>query len=168
MVERYRCKGCGYFHVGPAPEHCPVCGASRNSFVEYEGPGDLDGTETLKNLKEAFAGESQANRMYTLYSRIAGLEGAHEARAAFERAAAEETAHALGHLAYMSGFGSTKDNLQTAAEGEDYETSDMYPSFAETAEKEGFSDIAYYFRSVGRFEKEHREEYRKALENLGE
>jgi len=136
--------------------------------VEYEGPGDLEGTETLRNLKEAFAGESQANRMYTLYSRIAELEGAHEARAAFERAAAEETAHALGHLAYMSGFGSTKDNLQTAAEGEDYETSDMYPSFAEAAEKEGFSDIAYYFRSVGRFEKEHREEYRKALEKLDE
>lgn len=168
MVERYRCKGCGYFHVGPAPEHCPVCGAARSSFVEYEGPGDLEGTETLRNLKEAFAGESQANRMYTLYSRIAELEGAHEARAAFERAAAEETAHALGHLAYMSGFGSTKDNLQTAAEGEDYETSDMYPSFAEAAEKEGFSDIAYYFRSVGRFEKEHREEYRKALEKLDE
>jgi len=167
MVDRYRCKGCGYFHIGPAPETCPVCGA-KNSFVEYDGPGSLEGTKTLENLKAAFAGESQANRSYTLYARIAEIEGAHEARAAFERAGAEETAHALGHLAYMSAYGDTPANLQKAAEGEDYETTEMYPAFAETAEEEGLSDIAFYFRSVGRFEKEHREEYRKALENLGE
>jgi rubrerythrin len=165
MVETYRCRSCGYFHVGPAPEHCPVCGAT-NSFVVYSGPGDLSGTQTLENLKAAFAGESQANRMYTLFARIAELEGAHEARAVFERAAAEETAHAHGHLAYMSGFGSTVENLRKAIEGENYETTDMYPSFAEIAEKEGLQDIAFYFRSVGRYEKEHRDEYRKVLEDL--
>ena len=71
MVESYRCKGCGYVHVGPAPEHCPVCGAPKSSFVEYEGPGNLAGTKTLENLEAAFAGESQANRMYTLFARIA-------------------------------------------------------------------------------------------------
>ena len=168
MVERYRCKGCGYFHVGPAPEHCPVCGAPKTSFVEYEGPGDLSGTKTLENLKAAFAGESQANRMYTLFSRIAQLEGAHEARAAFERAGAEETAHALGHLAYMSGFGSTDENLVTAEKGEDYECQDMYPGFAEVAEEEGYPEIAFYFRAVGRFEKEHRDEYGKAREALSD
>ncbi len=165
MIEKVRCKGCGYLHVGPAPEPCPVCGAPKSMFVEYDGPGDLAGTKTLENLEAAFAGESQANRMYTLFARIAELEGRPEARAAFERAAAEETAHAHGHLAYMGGVGSTDDNLAKAAAGEDYEAQDMYPSFADTAEEEGFSDIAYYFRSVGRFEKEHREDYKKATGN---
>ncbi|MFU8890625.1 MAG: ferritin family protein [Anaerosomatales bacterium] len=168
MVERFRCKSCGYYHVGPAPDSCPVCGASRQMFVDYEGPGDLTGTKTLENLKAAFAGESQANRVYTLFSRIAELEGHDEAKAAFDRALEEETAHALGHLAYMSGFGATKDNLAKAIAGEDYEYESMYPEFAETAEAEGFSDIAFYFRSVGRFEKEHREEYKDAAEGVGE
>jgi rubrerythrin len=136
-------------------------------FVEYEVVQDLTDTKTLENLKAAFAGESQANRMYTLFRRIAELEGAPQSVLdAFDRAAREETAHALGHLAYMGGYGSTTQNLTAAASGEDYETESMYPSFAQTAEEEGFSDIAYYFRSVGRFEKEHREEYRAALEDL--
>ncbi|MBA4369955.1 MAG: rubrerythrin [Coriobacteriaceae bacterium] len=162
MVETYRCKSCGYFHVGPAPEHCPVCGAPKTMFAEYDGPGDLNGTKTLENLKAAFAGESQANRRYTLFARIAELEGNHTARAAFERAAAEETAHALGHLAYMSAFGATSENLTAAATGEDYENTEMYPSFAATAEAEGYADIAYFFRSVGRFEGTHRDEYKKS------
>ena len=167
MVEKSRCKGCGYFHVGPAPEHCPVCGAPKTAFQPYDGPGDLSGTKTLENLKAAFAGESQANRMYTLFARIAELEGAHEARAAFERAGAEETAHALGELAYMGAFGGTEENLTKAAAGEDYECREMYPDFAQIAEDEGFTDVAFYFRALGRFEKEHREEYRKANEGLG-
>jgi rubrerythrin len=137
-------------------------------FVEYEGPGDLAGTETLKNLKTAFAGESRANRMYTLFSRIAELEGHGPAKDAFDRALTEETAHALGHLAYMGGFGSTAENLATAVAGEAYEYESMYPDFAEVAEKEGFSDIAYYFRSVGRFENEHRAQFGKAAEGSGE
>lgn len=168
MVDTTRCKGCGYFHVGPVPDTCPVCGAPKTMFVEYEGPGDLAGTKTLENLQAAFAGESQANRMYTLFRRIAKLEGApSSALDAFDRAAREETAHALGHLAYMDRFGSTADNLKTAASGEDYECEDMYPGFAEAAEAEGFPEIAFYFRSVGRFEKQHRDEYRAALEDLG-
>lgn len=165
MLEKYRCSGCGYFHIGPAPDRCPVCGASKVAFKPYEGPGELGGTKTLDNLKAAFAGESQANRRYTLWRRIAELEGAPEsALKAFDRAAAEETAHALGHLAYMGGFSTTAANLATAAEGEDNEATDMYPGFAETAEAEGFPEIAFYFRSVGRYEAEHREEYRTAIE----
>ncbi len=163
MVERYRCKGCGYFHIGPAPETCPVCGAPKNMFEHYEGPGDLSGTRTLENLKAAFAGESQANRRYTLWSRIAELEGDLDAKAAFDHAAAEETAHALGHLAYMSGFGDTAANLESAASGEAYETFEMYPQFADVAEEEGLSDIAYFFRSVGRFENEHKGRYESAM-----
>lgn len=163
MVEMSRCKGCGYFHVGPAPEICPVCGAPQSFFLPYEGVGDLTGTKTLENLKAAFAGESQANRRYTLFARIARLEGNEEAAAAFDHAAAEETAHALGHLAYMSGFGSTEDNLRAAAEGENYETVDMYPTMAADAEAEGYADIASYFRAVGSYERKHRDEYKKAL-----
>ncbi len=168
MVEKYRCSGCGYFHIGPAPEKCPVCGASQKAFSAYEGPGDLSGSQTLENLKAAFAGESQANRRYTLWRRIAELEGAPQsALDAFDRAAAEETAHALGHLAYIAGATATADNLAAAAQGEDNEATEMYPGFAETAEAEGFADIAYYFRSVGRFEGEHRGEYQAALADLG-
>lgn len=167
-MEKYRCSNCGYFHIGPAPETCPVCGASKAAFKVYEGPGDLTGTKTLENLKAAFAGESQANRRYTLWRRIAELEGAPQsALDAFDRAAAEETAHALGHLAYMGGYGSTLENLAAAAQGEDNEATDMYPGMAETAEAEGFPEIAYYFRSVGRFEGEHREEYKGASDEIG-
>lgn len=167
-MEKYRCSGCGYFHIGPAPETCPVCGAPKTAFKEYDGPGDLTGTKTLENLKAAFAGESQANRRYTLWRRIAELEGAPQsALDAFDRAAAEETAHALGHLAYMGGYGSTPENLAAAAQGEDNEATDMYPGMAETAEAEGFPEIAYYFRSVGRFEAEHREEYKGASDEIG-
>jgi len=165
-MEKYRCSSCGYFHVGPAPEECPVCGAAKTAFREYAGPGDLSGTSTLENLKAAFAGESQANRRYTLWKRIAELEGAPaSAIASFERAAAEETAHALGHLAYMGGFGPTLENLRASAAGENEEAADMYPGFAETAEREGFPEIAFYFRSVGRFEAEHREDYNAAIED---
>lgn len=167
MVERYRCKGCGYYHVGPAPERCPVCGAPQSFFVPYEGPGDLTGTKTLENLKAAFAGEAQANRRYTLFARIARLEGDEAAAAAFEQAAEEETAHALGHLAYMSAFGTTADNLKAAAEGENYETVDMYPAFAEIAEHESFPEIAHYFRAVGGFERKHRDQYHQVLGEEG-
>jgi rubrerythrin len=136
-------------------------------FAEYEGPGDISGTKTFANLEAAFAGESQANRMYTLFRRIAEVEGAPQSVLdAFDRAAREETAHALGHLAYMGKFGDTAANLETAAHGENYECEDMYPSFAATAEEEGLSDIAFYFRSVGRFEQQHRDGYRAAGEEL--
>jgi rubrerythrin len=167
MVERYRCSNCGYYHVGPAPETCPVCGAPQSAFVAYEGPADLTGTKTLENLKAAFAGESQANRRYTLYKRIAELEGATEAAAAFDYAATEETAHALGHLAYFGGFGDTKANLGTAVGGEDYECSTMYPDFAAAAEAEGFPEIAQYFKMVGAYEKKHHDRFKKALDELG-
>lgn len=164
MVELCRCKACGYLHVGPAPEHCPVCGAPQSFFVASEATPDLTGTRTLENLKTAFAGESQANRRYTLFARIAELEGNEPARAAFERAATEETAHALGHLAYMSAFGTTAENLDTAYAGEEYETAEMYPDFARIAEEEGHPEIAHYFRSVGGFERQHRDGFKKAQE----
>lgn len=164
-MEMYRCKGCGYLHVGPAPERCPVCGAPQSFFVAYDGPGDLAGSRTLENLAAAFAGEAQAHQRYSLYSRIAELEGRESARKAFDRALTEEAAHALGHLAYMAGFGSTDANLETAIAGEEHETSDMYPSFADVAEEEGYAQIAQYFRALGGYERSHRDAFRKALES---
>lgn len=167
MIEMYRCGSCGYLHAGPAPESCPVCGAPQSAFITYEGPGDLTGTKTLENLKAAFAGESQANRRYTLWKRVAELEDAPQSAIdAFTRAGSEETAHALGHLAYMGGVGHTEANLKAAAAGETYECTEMYPSFAEIAESEGLGDIAMYFRRVGEYENEHRAWYVEALEEL--
>lgn len=166
MIELNRCV-CGYLHVGPAPEVCPVCGAPGSVFKPVDELPNLEGTKTLENLKAAFAGESQANRRYTLWRRIAELEGAPKsALDAFDRAAAEETAHALGHLAYMGGFGTTAENLKAASQGEDYECESMYPEFAATAEAEGHDVLATYFRSVGRYEKQHREGYLAALAEL--
>ncbi len=166
MIETYRCRGCGYVHIGPAPEICPVCGAPRAFLMPYEVPTGLVGTKTLDNLSAAFAGESQANRRYTLWSHIAELEGASSAVAAFDHSAGEETAHALGHLAYMGGATATAKNLASAIEGEGDESREMYPAMAEEAEAEGFPEIAFYFRALARFEGMHRVAYEKALAEL--
>lgn len=166
MIKTYRCKACGYLHVGEPSEACPMCGAPVTSFVEYTAP-DLVGTKTEENLKAAFAGESQANRRYTLFQHIAQLEGAPDsALAAFDRAAREETAHATSHLAYLGGFGTTSENLAAAANGEDHERSTMYPEFAETAEAEGLPELASYFRALARFEGQHHEGYLAAKKEI--
>lgn len=162
----YRCKVCGYLHVGDAPQKCPMCGAGQKAFNEYVVP-DLKGTKTLENLMAAFAGESQANRRYTLFRTIAINEGMPESVIkAFNRPLAEETAHALSHLVYAGGYGSTVDNLKAAAEGERYEHEEMYVDFAATAESEGLDDIAHYFRMVGKYENEHKEGYLAALDEI--
>lgn len=167
-MERNRCSSCGYLHVGPSPERCPVCGAPQTAFRPYDGAPVPAGTRTAQNLLAAFAGESQANRRYTLFRRIAELEGAPEsAPAAFQRAADEETAHALGELAYLGAFGSTSENLSAAAGGEDSEAFSMYPEYARIAEEEGFDDVAYFFRNLARFEGSHRDAYLKSREELG-
>lgn len=126
----------------------------------------LKGSKTEENLKAAFAGESQANRRYALWARIAELEGAAAAVEAFELAAAEETAHALGQLAYMGGFGTTAENLAAASEGEAFEWREMYPRMAEEAEAEGYPEVAHFFRSVGGFEGKHDRTYKEALDTL--
>lgn len=162
----YRCKVCGYLHVGETPEKCPMCDAPGSLFSEYEVP-DLKGTKTYDNLAAAFAGESQANRKYTLWRQIAEAQGVPEnIIAAFDRPLAEETAHATSHAVYMGMFGDTSENLESAANGENYEKTTMYPDFAEVAEKEGFSDVAQYFRAVGRFEAQHEAGYRAAKAEL--
>ncbi len=162
----YRCGVCGYLHVAEAPEKCPMCGAPQAKFAEYQVP-DLKGTKTYDNLAAAFAGESQANRKYTLYQQVAVAEGHADAAAAFDRPMREETAHALSHAVYMGMFGATSENLEDAANGEAYEQDTMYPEFADVAEKEGFPEVAEYFRFVGKFEGIHKAGYLKAKEGLG-
>jgi len=161
----YRCAGCGYLHVGEAPEVCPMCGAKKVAFKEYTVP-DLTGTQTYDNLAAAFAGESQANRKYTLWQQIAKLEGNDEAAKAFDRPLREETAHALSHAVYMGMFGDTAKILDDAAEGERYESEEMYPAFAKTAEEEGYPEIAAYFRALAKFEGEHMKGYQEARKAL--
>lgn len=166
MLQTYRCRVCGYLQVGEPTDNCPMCQALPKAFEEYTAP-DLTGTKTVENLMAAFAGESQANRRYTLFRRIAELEGAPQSTLdAFDRAMREETAHALSHLVYAGGYGSTGANLDAASAGEDHEQMDMYPQMAETAEAEGFPEIAFYFRQVGKYEGEHSQGYVAAKQEL--
>lgn len=161
----YRCKACGYLHVGSAPEECPMCHGPQSLFSEYEVP-NVAGTKTAENLAAAFAGESQANRKYTLWQQIAKDSGDDASAAAFDRPLAEETAHALSEAIYLGMFGDVKTNLQNAAEGERYEEENMYPEFAKIAEEEGFPEIAHFFKMTGHFEGQHKQGYLDAAAKL--
>ena len=129
---------------------------------------ELKGSETEKCLQAAFAGESQARNKYTYFASKAKKEGYNQIAAIFEETAGNEKEHAKIWFKLLNG-GEVPDtiaNLEAAADGENYEWTDMYPKFAEIAEKEGFTEIAYKFRAVGEIEKHHEERYRKLLENV--
>ncbi len=130
----------------------------------------LDGSKTLENLKTAFAGESQARTKYTIYGEIARKEGYEQIGDIFDRTAANEKAHAELWLSIMSeGIpANTQKALENAAGGEHYEWTDMYASFAETARKEGFDNIAVLFDMVGAIERDHEARYRKFIELLSQ
>lgn len=129
---------------------------------------DLKGTKTEKNLKEAFAGESQARNKYTYFASVAKKEGYEQIAAIFLETAENEKEHAKIWLKKLQGIGSTVDNLKSAAAGENGEWTDMYPRMAQEAREEGFEEIAQLFDSVGRIEKEHEERYKQLLKNLEE
>jgi len=120
--------------------------------------------KTEDNLKAAFAGESQARNKYTYYAEIARREGYHYIAKIFEETAENERQHARDHFMLLDGLGDTAANLKAAVEGEDYETADMYPTFARQAEEEGNTKAALTFRMIGRIEAHHRERYRKLLD----
>lgn len=124
------------------------------------------GTETEKNLLAAFAGESQARNKYTYFSSKAKKEGYEQIAAIFSATADNEKEHAKLWFKELEGIGSTADNLKAAAEGENFEWTDMYEGFAKTAEKEGFFELAEKFRLVGAIEKRHEERYRALLKNI--
>ena len=135
----------------------------------------LKGSKTEDNLKAAFAGESQANRRYLYFSKIADVEGYPDVAGLFRDTADGETGHAHGHLDFLkiSGdpatgkpIGSTDKNLAAAVAGETYEYTEMYPSMAKTAREEGFAEVAEWFETLAKAEKSHAGRFQKALESL--
>ena len=135
----------------------------------------LNGPKTHENLKEAFAGESQANRRYLYFAQKADVEGYNDVAAVFRSTAEGETGHAHGHLEFMESVGDpatgepigpTDANLKAAIAGETHEYTDMYPGMAKTAREEGFDEIADWFETLARAEKSHAGRFQKALNTL--
>lgn len=124
------------------------------------------GTQTEKNLLEAFAGESQARNKYTYFASKAKKEGYEQIAALFLQTADNEKEHAKLWFKELNGIGDTKENLAAAADGENYEWTNMYEEFAKTAEAEGFAELAEKFRGVAAIEKRHEERYRALLKNI--
>lgn len=124
------------------------------------------GTQTEKNLREAFSGESQARNKYTYFASKAKKEGFEQISALFLKTADNEKEHAKLWFRELNGIGSTAENLVSAAEGENYEWTDMYDGFAKTAEAEGFPELAAKFRMVAAIERMHEERYRALLHNV--
>jgi rubrerythrin len=135
----------------------------------------LKGTKSLGNLKHAFAGESQANRRYLYFARVADIEGYPDMGGLFRDTAEAETGHAFGHMDFLkevgdpvtdAPFGSTEKNLKSAIEGETYEYTEMYPGMAKTARTEGFEDLAEWFETLAKAEKSHAGRFTKGLNQI--
>lgn len=136
---------------------------------------DLSTSKTLENLKEAFAGESQANRRYLYFAQKADIEGYNDVASVFRSTAEGETGHAHGHLEFMESvgdpatglpMGNTANNLKSAIAGETHEYTDMYPGMARTAREEGFDEIADWFEMLAKAEKSHAGKFQRTLESM--
>jgi rubrerythrin len=136
---------------------------------------ELKGSKTEQNLKDAFAGESQANRRYLYFASKADVEGYNDVAAVFRSTAEGETGHAHGHLEYLEAvgdpatglpIGGTGDNLKSAIAGETHEYTDMYPGMAKSARDEGFDEIADWFETLAKAERSHANRFQKAFDNL--
>ncbi len=136
---------------------------------------DLNGSKTAQNLKDAFAGESQANRRYLYFAKVADVEGYPDVAGLFRDTAEGETGHAHGHLEYLEEtgdpatgkpIGPTDKNLEAAVAGETHEYTDMYPGMARTAREEGFEEIADWFETLAKAEKSHAGRFQRALDEL--
>ncbi len=171
-MKRYKCTVCGYIHEGELTEDfkCPKCGQPASVF-ELIGENEpavnkYKGTKTEQNLMEAFAGESQARNKYTYFADIAKKEGYDQLSEIFLKTAGNEMYHARIWFEELGNLGKTAENLLHAAEGENYEWTDMYAGFAKDAEEEGFPELAARFRRVAAVEKAHEERYRALLKNV--
>ena len=173
----WRCIICGYEYVGeelPEDFICPLCKHPASDFEKIIKKKELKtmatnkyaGTQTEKNLQEAFSGESQARNKYTYFASVAKKEGYEQISALFLKTADNEKEHAKMWFKELAGLGDTKANLSAAADGENYEWTDMYEGFAKTAEEEGFPELAAKFRAAGEIEKHHEERYRALLKNV--
>ena len=156
------------------PEETPASGSTAElgnnteakETTQRMASNKYEGTQTEKNLQAAFAGESQARNKYTYFASEARKQGFEEIAAIFERTAQNELAHAKIWFKELNGIGDTLGNLQAAAAGEHYEWTEMYDDFAKTAEKEGFTDLAFKFRAVGTIEKRHDARYEQLVKNM--
>jgi rubrerythrin len=135
----------------------------------------LNGTKSHANLKEAFASESQANRRYLYFARVADIEGFPDIAGLFKDTADAETGHAFGHLDFLkevgdpatgSPIGKTEKNLKSAVDGETYEYTQMYPGFAKTARDEGFGELAEWFETLAKAEKSHARRFSKGMTQI--
>lgn len=135
----------------------------------------LKGTQSFENLKEAFAGEAQANRRYLYFSRQADIEGYPDIGGLFRDTGEAETGHAFGHLDFLKEvgdpvtgvpIGTTEENLRSGIEGETYEYTQMYPGFAKTAREEGFEELAEWFETLAKAERSHAGRFTKGLESI--
>ena len=172
----WRCSICGYEYVGeelPDDFTCPICKHPASDFVkvtvaEPDAPAanKYAGTRTEKNLEAAFAGESMARNKYTYYASVAKKNGYEQIAALFLKTAENEKEHAKLWFRHLGGLSTVAENLLHAAEGENYEWTDMYDRFAREADEEGFHELAEQFRGVAAIEKHHEERYRALLRNV--
>jgi len=172
----WRCSICGYEYVGeelPDDFTCPICKHPASDFVKVTTEADAPatgnkyaGTRTEKNLETAFAGESMARNKYTYYASVAKKNGYEQIASLFLKTAENEKEHAKLWFKHLGGLGQTGENLLHAAEGENYEWTDMYATFAREADEEGFHELAEQFRGVAAIEKHHEERYRALLRNV--
>ena len=173
-MEKFKCRICGYIHEGELSSDfiCPKCKQPAKSFEKMEmvkpDASKYAGTKTEKNLETAFAGESMARNKYTFYSMVAKNQGFEQIADLFLKTAENERSHAYMWFKELNGVGDTAENLLHAAEGENYEWTDMYYNFAKTAEEEGFYDLAKKFRLVADVEKQHEERYLALRKNVKE
>ena len=172
-MEKWRCTVCGYIHEGPLPPDfvCPRCHQPARVFVKIEEAATptaspYAGTKNEKNLEAAFAGESQARNKYTYFAAVAQAEGYEQIAELFLKTARNEQEHARLWFEALGHMGKTAANLLAAAEGENYEWTDMYDRFAKDADAEGFPELAERFRRVGEIEKAHEARYRALLKNI--
>ena len=135
----------------------------------------LKGSKSVENLKNAFAGESQANRRYLYFARVADIEGYPDIGGLFRDTAEAETGHAFGHMDFLKGvgdpvtdvpFGTTEKNLKSAIDGETYEYTEMYPGMAKTARTEGFDELAEWFETLSKAEKSHAGRFTRGLSQI--
>ncbi|MBE6567137.1 MAG: rubrerythrin family protein [Ruminococcaceae bacterium] len=177
-MRKFKCKVCrAIFEVEEGKEPvCPICGVKGDKLEEIvEAPVEearpapktkYSGSKTEKNLEAAFAGESQARNKYTYFASVAKKQGFEQIAALFLKTADNEKEHAKMWFKELAGIGDTAENLLHAAEGENYEWTDMYAEFAKTADEEGFHELAEKFRLVAAIEKHHEERYRALLKNI--
>jgi ferredoxin hydrogenase len=166
---------CGWVYEGetlPSDIVCPLGKHGADVFEKSEtepaaaGKNPYAGTKTEQNLMAAFAGESQARNKYTYFASVAKKEGYEQIAAIFEATANNEKEHAKMWFKALGELGNTAENLLHAAEGENYEWTEMYEQFAKDAEEEGFTRLAYQFRAVAKIEKAHEDRYRALLHNV--